>query len=97
MTSIRLTARARRDLASIAAYTKEVHGSRQARVYSQLIQDAFERLETHPRIGIDRRQLKTGYRNLLAGRHFILYRIVGDYIDIMAIRHQSEDLPGKEI
>lgn len=96
MPSIRLTTRARRDLASIAAYTKEVHGNRQAGVYSQLIQDAFKRLETHPKIGIDRSHLKTGYRSLLAGRHFILYRIDGDYIDIMAIRHQSEDLSGKE-
>jgi len=96
MATIRLTARARRDLEKISEDTRGTHGRNQVVLYRQVFQDAFSRLAELPQIGVERPDIKPDYRSLVAGHHFILYRIDGDFIDIVAIRHQREDLSRKE-
>lgn len=81
-----------RDLSDIAAYTKSTHGERQASAYRQVLVSAFDKLGDFSRIGVKRTDLAPGIRCLIAGKHFVLYRVKGDVVAIIAIRHQQEDL-----
>tara|TARA_R110002051_G_scaffold304591_2_gene373987 strand:+ start:742 stop:1068 length:327 start_codon:yes stop_codon:yes gene_type:complete len=92
MAKLRLSEKAKADLAEIAKHTKSEFGKAQAKKYQQGFKSAFERLVRFPKSGVERKDLKANYRSLKIGMHFAIYRISGDEIEVTSILHQSREL-----
>ncbi len=88
---LRLSKTAQNDLLEIERYTLELWGEKQALAYSQLIEQSFHDLLANPMIGLDRSDLKSGYRSLVSGKHQIYYRIAKDSVCILSVMHASRD------
>lgn len=83
---------ARADLDDIWKVGISRWGLLQAERYAQAFLDSIELLRLHPNMGPARDDLAPGLRHLLVQRHLILYRPVGDGIQIMRVLHHSMDL-----
>ncbi len=98
---IRFGAAAELDFANILRWTTESFGARQAHLYRQTLIQAVGELAGGPDVRGSkvRDEIKPGLRTLHVarhgrrGRHFLLYRVVGDrMIEIARILHDSMDL-----
>lgn len=91
VSSFKLRPAAQDDLEAIWLYSAETWSITQADEYIRELNRAFELLVAHPQIAARRPELADDIRVKASGAHVILYRIVEDHIDIIRIRHASED------
>ncbi len=87
----RLTKAAERDIGSIAQTGIELFGARQARSYHEALSDLFALLATSPRMGRERSELIPPARVHPFRSHIVIYRIEGENILIIRVRHGRED------
>ena len=87
-----LTKKARNDLLEIALYTFERWGREQRNMYLNMMNDCFQQLATNPHIGIDCREIRTGYRKMKVGSHVVFYRAkTPQIIEIVRVLHGRMD------
>ena len=89
---LKVSARARRDLHSIALYTVQTHGLDQMTRYVGAIEQRFQALLASPKKGVARDDIRPGFRAIVSGRHLIVYRLEGDSVEIIGIPHASMDI-----
>ena len=93
MGAFSLTAAAKADLKSIAAYTQRRWGKVQRRIYAKQFDDAFHMLADTLEAGIACDVIKVGYRKFPIGSHVVFYRALSDTeIEIVRILHKRVDL-----
>lgn len=90
---IEISVAAEYDLEDIFDYTESEHGVDQAFTYVSSFDETFEKLLTHPEMGIPRPEIHKGLRSILKEFHVVFYRIMPDRIRIVRILHGSRDLP----
>jgi len=84
-----LTHHAKSELKEIAELTREKWGHDQARKYLKILNDTFEMLSKHPKMGKINKDYKS--RFYFKGRHSIFYLIKDGFIQITDIVHQRSD------
>jgi len=89
---LKITDRAKGDLAEIEEYTGEHWGNHQTDTYMAQIEKRIGSLLDSPYLGVARSDISQGYRSLSEGQHLIFYRIEDDIIEIIGILHASMDL-----
>jgi toxin ParE1/3/4 len=89
---VHLSRRAYADLAGIDAYGASEFGPDAADAYQDAFDKAFARLADFPHIGEARPAYGPGIRCLVCGQHRILYKIVGNTVQIICILHHSQDV-----
>ncbi|TRX62629.1 type II toxin-antitoxin system RelE/ParE family toxin [Fulvivirga sp. M361] len=90
--SYKISSKARLDLISIWEFTKENWSTQQADRYYQIIVDKFIEISSHPDLGKNYDDLRTGYRGIIVKSHIIFYRISPqNSIEIIRILHQRMD------
>ena len=85
---LKLSPRASRDLVSISRYTRNVWGDAQVTKYASKISAAFDRLVQNPQLGSFRDDLPPDERVYLVGKHAIIFRQLGNVVEILRILHQ---------
>ncbi len=93
MSGYRLSRLAEEDLLSIFRYTLETWGADQVWIYLQLLEAARDQIAENP-LGTGskpREDLAPGCRIFRAGKHYFVYRIKGDIVEIARILHESMD------
>lgn len=80
------------DLEQIWRYTAETRNADQADQYVRRIHGSCIELATGRRKGRSLADIRAGYQKLSIGSHFIVYRIVGETIDVVRILHQRMDI-----
>ncbi len=80
------------DLLDIWLYTAKEWNLTQADVYLNQIGNSLQKLIKHPQLGLDRNDLRKGYRSLLVNHHIVFYRLLEDEVVIMRVLHESVDL-----
>lgn len=89
---LRLSDRAASELRRIESYTLGVFGAEQADQYLLDLQNNFEMILDHPKIGRSADNVRSGYRKLLSGSHVIYYTVSDKYVDIVAVLHAQMDV-----
>ena len=93
MASIEFAAGALRDLARLRVFLQHKNPIASQRAAAAIIQ-SVQILEQHPQIGWPVEDMEPGYRELIIGfghyGYVALYRLDGDAVIIVAIRHQLE-------
>lgn len=84
---------AEQDLVDIWVYTSEQWSFEQADSYLEMLVTGFEKLIEHPKLGIARDDLRSGYRALTVSQHIAFYRLNSDDIEIIRVLHKSVDTP----
>lgn len=92
MTQLRLSVRARADLAEIARYTQARWGSEQAAKYLNSVEACWE-LAGNPGLGRELDAVRHGLRRMEHGSHVVFYQTDGVSILVLRILHKSM-LPG---
>ncbi len=87
----RLTEEADADLIRVFREGAYLFGLQQAETYYLAIDERFEFLAANPRAARERREIDPPVRVHPYKAHLILYRIDGDDILIVGIRHSRED------
>lgn len=98
---VRLGQQAEKDYVEILQWTTKTFGKKQARAYAQTLASAIEALSDGPEIlgSRARDNIQPGLRSLhvarqgRAGRHFVVFQVVGSHIDVLRLLHESMDLP----
>lgn len=85
---IRLSEQAEAHLEDIQIYSLSELGLIQAEHYLAEIQNIFELLLLHPKLGKPAEHIRMNYRMIGAGSHIIYYHVSCEFIDITAILHQ---------
>ncbi|WP_395450132.1 type II toxin-antitoxin system RelE/ParE family toxin [Aminobacter sp. UC22_36] len=80
------------DLEQIWRYTAEKWTVDQADQYVLRLHGSCTDLAAGRRKGRSLAEIRAGYHKLGIGSHFIVYRIVGETIDVIRILHQRMDL-----
>lgn len=88
---LELTERASDDLRSIQAYTLAQWGVDKATEYEEAIHDALEKLRTHPELGKNRDDLRSGLRSYPVLNHLIVYETDRAMVVVQRIVHQRMD------
>jgi len=91
MANYRLSKLADKDLISIATYTIERFGVRQASLYRDGLFKAFEMVADFPLIGSDQSQIKNNIRRHVHEFHSIYYRVDVNEIFILRILGPGKD------
>jgi toxin ParE1/3/4 len=86
-----LSKAAEQDITSIAEYTVETFGIEQAITYRDGLVRAFAFLAEFPRAARERTELRRAARAYPYQSHLIIYRIDGEGIFILRVRHARED------
>lgn len=95
MASYRLTTRADQELAQILIYTIETWGAEQFSAYRDLLKTAFERIAEFPNIGRYKAPTPTGTLTYHVGRHYIVYRLQSDIVEILTILDDRQDFESR--
>ncbi|WP_019594807.1 type II toxin-antitoxin system RelE/ParE family toxin [Thioalkalivibrio sp. ALM2T] len=90
-----LTRKAEDDVIAIFRSSVEQFGLQQAERYHGLLAATFEFLAENPRAVRQREEIFPPVRVHPVGSHIVLYRIDGDEILIIRIRHAHEDWEGE--
>jgi toxin ParE1/3/4 len=86
----RLTQRAKADIKEIYRYTVDNFGAVQAGLYLGGLEYTFDLLTGNPRLGL----LFAGeIRRYIYKQHYVFYRLEGETIVILQIRHTKRKLP----
>ena len=88
----KLTPDAEKHLSSVYDYGCENWGELNAESYLRELGNSFNWLGQNPELGRIRDDIKAEYRSWTQGSHVIFYRIAPDYIQILAVLHQSCDI-----
>ena len=93
MSGCRLSKQADEDLLSIFRYTYDTWGEEQVWVYLGLLEAAKDQLTENPFFpgSKSREDLAIGCRIFRAGKHYFVYRVRGEYLEIGRILHESMD------
>lgn len=93
MSKCHLSEPAKDDLLGIFLYTVKTWGEDQVPVYLDLVEAALQEIAEIPlRNGSKPREdLAPGCRVFRAGKHYVVYRIKGDIVEIARILHESMD------
>ena len=94
MTGFRLTRAAEADLKEIGRATLERWGRRQRNTYLRELDEAFRRIAENPGLGVQRDEIREGYRSLPKNRHVIFYRLRKGEVEIARVLHQRMDIEG---
>lgn len=91
---VTLTPKARQDLDSIWAFTRERCGASQAETYIRLVASALDTLATGIVKGRDTSDIKAGYFRHQVGSHVVFYRLPGKgSLEVVRILNQRMNLP----
>lgn len=84
---------AKEDLLGIYLYTLEAWGEDQLPTYRCLIETAMQRIAQNPYTPGSRSldELMQGCRSFRCGKHFLIYRVQPNNIEIARILHESMD------
>lgn len=93
MLDYHLSSEADHDLEDIFDYTNSEFGTTQAFEYVSSFDKIFENLCSHPFMGRERNEIRSGLRSIVNERHVIFYRLLKKEIRIVRILHGSKDLP----
>lgn len=93
MTGVTIRAAARQDISDIWRYTAQTWGVAQADTYILAIDDAIMRLARRPQSAPRCNWIRTGYRRLKAGAHYVFARVEGDRVVIIRVLHERMNLP----
>lgn len=91
MARIHRTRKARADLIDIWRFVATDNPDA-ADALLDLLDEACRKLAEHPQSGPARDDIRPGLRYIVAGAYLILYRIVGDGIEIVRVVHGRRDL-----
>lgn len=93
MRSFRNSSHADEDLISILAYTYEKWGIEQQGKYAKLLEGARDEIREEPFLlgSKEREDLAPGCRLYRVERHYIVYRVKDDVIEIARVLHESMD------
>jgi toxin ParE1/3/4 len=80
------------DLIGIALFIADSSAARAAGFVTRL-RKRCEMLEDRPRAGRPREELGAGLRSLVERPYIVLYRVLNDTAEIVAIVHGARDLP----
>lgn len=85
------------DLQDIWLYTFENWSLEQADRYIGMLLTEMKQYATNPKKGIDRTEVRDGYRCFQVKSHVIFYRIINDMTDIEVIRvlHKRMDVENR--
>jgi toxin ParE1/3/4 len=86
--TIKFSAKAKKDLIGIIAYTIEVWGDNQALVYRAIIDKSVAMIVQNPEIG--RKDLPP-YFYVKSGEHYIFYKLKNNKISVSRILHNKMD------
>lgn len=89
--SYRLTREADRDIEAILEDGIDRFGHARAVGYIRGLERAFEDLAAFPRMAQERTEAKPAVRLRPYGSHLILYRLEGDDVLVLRVRHGRED------
>jgi toxin ParE1/3/4 len=88
---VRKSVLAELDLIEIWQYTFENWGPEQADLYLDELDQGIARLVSDKNLGIDRSEVRAGYRALLINSHAVYYVITGADILIVRVLHGRMD------
>jgi toxin ParE1/3/4 len=88
---LRLSKTAQNDIEKVDYYSFEKWGAKTAGAYMAGLETRLNALLETPLLGIDRSDLRQGYRALISGSHVIYYRVEDQFIYILTILHHSQD------
>ena len=88
---LRLSKTAQSDIEKIDYYSFERWGAKAAGAYMAGLEMRLKALLETPLLGVDRSDLREGYRAFVSGSHVIYYRVEEEFIYILTILHQSQD------
>jgi toxin ParE1/3/4 len=83
---------AQRDIVGIRIYSREQWGDREADDYLGRITRSFDSLQLNPELGRPADHVSDDLRQLLVGKHRILYRLHGETVRIVRVVHMAMDL-----
>jgi toxin ParE1/3/4 len=90
-----LTGSAEKDLADIAKYTLETWGEEQLEIYRHRLEERLDLLIEFPELGNNHPMLRSDFRYVVEGKHYIFYRRVGDDIEVLRFLHCRSDIISK--
>ncbi|HKI49963.1 MAG TPA: type II toxin-antitoxin system RelE/ParE family toxin [Desulfobacteria bacterium] len=90
-----LTGSAEKDLADIAKYTLETWGEEQLEIYRHRLEERLDLLIGFPELGNNHPMLRSDFRYVVEGKHYIFYRRVGDDIEVLRFLHCRSDIISK--
>ena len=90
---VRFTRRAASDLETIAAQSVERWGTAQAEAYLRALDVRIADLAANPNLAPGRPDIAENCRAAVCGAHLIVVRATDETLDILAVPHQSMDLP----
>ena len=88
---IRLTPRARRDLAEIHDWTWFRFGQKQADNYVSEIAESFRLVADNPTLARDAGNVREGLKKIVAGSHIVFLRYNSKTVTIVRILHGAMD------
>jgi toxin ParE1/3/4 len=81
------------DRKDIVAYTITTWGTEQAKKYNQQLKDAMSAIRKNPGIDKTHPQLPSIYFLYHVGRHYLIYTVTENRVEIVRILHDRMDLP----
>ena len=90
-----LTRSAEKDLADIANYTLETWGEKHLEIYRHRLEERLALLLDFPELGRNHPMLRSDFRYVVEGKHYIFYRRVGADIEILRFLHCRSDIINK--
>jgi len=87
-----LTGSAEKDLADIAKYTLETWGEEQLEIYRHRLDERLALLVEFPELGRNHPMLRSDFRYVVEGKHYIFYRRVGADIEVLRFLHCRSDI-----
>lgn len=89
--TLRIRAKARRDLDDILDYSVAAHGEVAGETYLLAIDTALDRLRVHPELGMARPDFGDRIRSLPVREHRLFYRFDGKNISVVRVLHKAMD------
>ena len=91
MYKVHKSAKAEEDLTDIWVYSLQEWGIEQADKYVDELNAGFARLETNPKLGKSRDDLRPGYFSLVLNEHIAYYIISQSVVRIVRVLHSQMD------
>ncbi|MEA2109032.1 MAG: type II toxin-antitoxin system RelE/ParE family toxin [Pseudomonadota bacterium] len=90
-----LTRAAENDLADIAKYTLETWGEKRLLIYRQRLEQRLDFLIEFPEMGRNHPMLRSDFRYMVEGKHYIFYHSIDIDIEILRFLHCRSDIISK--
>ena len=97
MAEIRFSPAARADLKEIGRFSRREFGKAVADKYLLGLDQAFDRLASHPYFGEAQPKLGKGVRRLSHRSHRIFYEVEGEIVLILRIYHHARDVKRSQL